>query len=51
MVELISRHGWRLIVQGGIEVAPDYEGGVVSARKIFGNFYREMGAGEKLSVD
>lgn len=50
VVELIYRHGWRPIVRGDLEVAPNYEGGVVSAGKIFGNLSREIGAGEKLSV-
>lgn len=49
-VELIYRHGWRPIVRGGLEVAPDYEGGVVSLGKILGNIKREMSSGEKLSV-
>ena len=50
VVELIYRHGWRPIVRGGLEVAPDYEGGKVSFSKIFGNMKREIGRGEKLSV-
>lgn len=50
VVELIYRHGWRPIVRGGLEVAPSYEGGVVSFGKIWGNLKREMGQGEKLSV-
>jgi len=50
VVEMIYRHGWRPIVRGGLEVAPDYEGGVVSCGKIGGNVYREMTTGEKLSV-
>jgi len=50
VVELIYRHGWRPIVRGGLEVAPNYEGGVVSASKIGGNLVREMRHGEKLSV-
>lgn len=50
VVEMIYRHGWRPIVRGGLEVAPDYEGGKVSFGKIFGNLKREMFGGEKLSV-
>ena len=50
VVEMIYRHGWRPIVRGGLEVAPDYEGGKVSFSKIFGNIKREMSLGEKLSV-
>jgi len=50
VVELIYSHGWRPIVRGGLEVAPDYEGGVVSFGKIFRNLKREMRLGEKLSV-
>jgi len=50
VVELIYRHGWRPIVRGGLDVAPDYEGGKVSFGKIFGNLKREFTAGEKLSV-
>jgi len=50
VVELIYRHGWRPIVRGGLEVAPDHEGGVVSCGKICGNIRRECGSGEKLSV-
>jgi len=50
VVELIYRHGWRPIVRGGLEVAPDYEGGVVSFGKICGNLKREFRQGEKLSV-
>lgn len=50
VVELIYRHGWRPIVRGGLDVAPDYEGGKVSFGKIWGNLKREIGKGEKLSV-
>jgi len=50
VVELIYRHGWRPIVRGGLEVAPDYEGGKVSFGKIWGNLKREVKSGEKLSV-
>jgi len=50
VVELIYSHGWRPIVRGGLEVASDHEGGVVSVGKIFGNLSRECGSGEKLSV-
>jgi predicted dinucleotide-binding enzyme len=48
--EMIYRHKWRPIVRGGLEVAPDYEGGVVSIGKICGNMKRECTLGEKLSV-
>jgi len=48
--ELIYRHGWQPIVRGGLEVAPDYEGGKVSVSKICGNLRAEMVNGEKLSV-
>jgi len=48
--ELIYRHGWQPIVRGGLEVAPDYEGGKVSVSKICGNLRAEMVDGEKLSV-
>lgn len=50
VVEMIYRHGWRPIVRGGLEVAPDYEGGKVSFSKIWNNMKREIGQGEKLSV-
>jgi len=50
VVELIYRHGWRPIVRGGLEVAPQYEGGKVSLGKICGNLKREVTLGEKLSV-
>lgn len=50
VIELIYRHGWRPIVRGGLDVAPEHEGGVVSFGKISGNLRREFGAGEKLSV-
>jgi len=50
VVELIYRHGWRPIVRGGLEVAPQYEGGKVSFGKIWGNLKKEMKLGEKLSV-
>lgn len=50
VVELVYRHGWRPIVRGGLEVAPDHEGGKVSFGKIWGNLKREFGRGEKLSV-
>jgi len=50
VTEMIYRHGWRPIVRGGLEVAPDYEGGVVSFGKIFSNIKREMKKGEKLSL-
>ena len=50
VVELIYRHGWRPIVRGGLDVAPNYEGGKVSFGKIFGNMKREVKQGEKLSV-
>lgn len=50
VVELIYRHGWRPIVRGGLEVAPKYEGGVVSFGKICSNLKREISSGEKLSV-
>jgi predicted dinucleotide-binding enzyme len=50
VVELIHRHGWRPIVRGGLEVAPEHEGGVVSFGKIWGNLKREVRLGEKLSV-
>lgn len=48
--EMIYRHGWRPIVRGGLEVAPEYEGGVVSFGKIKSNLVKEMKFGEKLSV-
>jgi len=48
--ELIYRHGWRPIVRGDLEVAPNYEGGVVTFGKIIGNLKREIMKGEKLSV-
>ena len=50
VVELIYRHGWRPIVRGGLEVAPNHEGGKVSLSKIWGNLKREFKLGEKLSV-
>ncbi len=50
VVELIYRHGFRPIVRGGLDVAPDYEGGKVSFGKILGNLKREITQGEKLSV-
>lgn len=50
IVEMIYRHGWRPIVRGGLEVAPDYEGGKVSFGKIMSNMKKEMKYGEKLSV-
>ena len=50
VVEMIYRHGWRPIVRGGLEVAEDHEGGVVSCGKICGNIGRECGSGERLSV-
>jgi len=50
VVELIYRHGWRPIIRGDLSVAPKYEGGKVSMKKIFGNLKREIGQGEKLSV-
>jgi len=50
VVELIYRHGWRPLVRGGLEVAPEHEGGVVSCGKICGNMKRECCSGEKLSV-
>ena len=48
--EMIYRHGWRPIMRGGLEVAPDYEGGVISFSKICSNLKREIKFGEKLSV-
>lgn len=50
VVELIYRHGWRPIVRGGLDVAPEYEGGKISFGKIWNNLKREVGKGEKLSV-
>ena len=50
VVELIYRHSWRPIVRGGLEVAPDHEGGKISFSKIFDNMKREFTTGEKLSV-
>ena len=50
VVELISRHGWRPIVRGGLDVAPEYEGGKVSLGKIGSNLKNEIFNGEKLSV-
>jgi len=50
VVELVYSHGWRPIVRGGLDVAPDHEGGVVSFGKIFRNLKREVRLGEKLSV-
>jgi len=50
IVEMIYRHGWRPIVRGGLEVAPEYEGGKVSFGKIMSNMKKEMKEGEKLSV-
>lgn len=48
--ELIRMHGWRPIERGGIDVAQHYEGGMPGVGKIFGNLYREIVGGEKLSV-
>lgn len=48
--EMIYRHGWRPIIRGGLEVAPQYEGGVVSFGKIMSNLIKEIKLGEKLSV-
>lgn len=47
---LIRAHGWKPRPRGGLDVAPKYEGGVVSFGKIFGNLKREIMEGEKLSV-
>jgi len=50
VVEMIYRHKWRPIVRGGLEVAPNHEGGIPSVGKICGNIGRECSSGEKLSV-
>lgn len=47
---LIKDHGWNPIVRGDLSVAPNYEGGIPSVGKVFGNMWREMRYGEKLSV-
>ena len=48
--QLIRDHGWRPIVRGGVEEAPYYEGGIPSVGRVFGNIWREIRHGEKLSV-